>query len=424
MQYLTSLVSALQGNDLEPITKELNQLVRRFEYLSTLEPGDNLQPTTWGRAWLTRPISGMEECPIQKTFSLGVGLYSAATGAYSQENFDKVVEFYTGEIHKAKTLFEDSITVIAHFGEIQCDNEAKLRLLKAGKSAFWHVAVACQGLHIWAETLSQAFVSDHEARDYRVKAINGLFLQQNVAICKIFKKCLQLFPQAIDALADKVEPQVETTPLLIEAVADDNSSNFEREALFATRAAGECVIVTRNFIKNLMRYQPELLSHEHSERYEEKLQIKAYRSLMEKGEFVLGALEALPEEIDFGNANIDAVIHTIDTLHALFVKGEGGAVAVEFIAELIKATVDIDLEKRGKILDLLRSDECRYFPQSTTTLWQILAMQMVTSRFVMPLGELMKHAKKHPLLVGTTAKIKQLCDLFLVAADLTNKSHS
>lgn len=424
MNYLTPLISATQGHDLEPITKELNQLIGRFEYLSTLQPGENLQPTTWGRAWLTRPLSGMEECPIQKTFSLGIGAYSALTGAYSQENFDKVIEFYTGETHKAKTLFEDAITVISQFGDIKCDNEAKLRLLKVGKSAFWHVAVSCQGLHIWAETLSQAFSGDREAREHRIRAINGLFLQQNVAICKIFKNCLQLFPQANDALAGKVDIVIEKEPVVMEAVLEDEQANFERPAMFATRAAGECVIVTRNFIKNLIKYQVELIAHEHEERFEEKMQIKAYKSLMDKAEFVLGSLEGLPEESAYSVANIEAVIRTIDTLHDLFVIGSGDAKGVAFVAELIKATIDIDLVRRGQIQNLLTPEESKFFPESKMALWQILAMQMVTSRFVMPLGELLKNAKKHPFLVEYATKIKQLQDLFLVAADLTNKSHS
>lgn len=422
MNYLSPLISAMQDHDLGPITSGLEKLVVPFDYLSSLKPGENLQPTTWGRAWITRPLTMMDQCEVQKTFSLGIGLYPALSGAYSQESFDKVVEFYTGEMHKAKSLFEDAIQVISLYNEIKADKDAKLKLLRIGKSAFWHVAVSCQGLHTWAKTLAATFQTEEEVKDHRIKSINGLLLQQNAVICKIFKSCLQHFPKAMHALADQVELNIEKASFLTDSVEQKDPLLCMKEALHAGRAAGECVKVTRNFIFNLRKYYPELVAHEESALYEERMQIKAFKSLMAKGEEILDILSVLPEEEAYAAGDLTLIEETVKVLHRLF--AEPNAVGHGFIAELIKATIDIDLKKRGRIQDILEKGEVKFFPESKTALWQVLAMQMITSRFVMPLSEVFKNAKEHPGLVHSAAMLKYLYDVFLVAADLTNKSHS
>jgi hypothetical protein len=49
-------------------------------------------------------------------------------------------------------------------------------------------------------------------------------------------------------------------------------------------------------------------------------------------------------------------------------------------------------------------------------------MQMIASRFNMPLAEMQKHAKELSLEEGTMQKLEELVDIFKLAADLTNKS--
>lgn len=138
-----------QCRDIQSLSKDLKQIISNFEFVSTLQKGENLQPTTSGRFCLRKAgeVIGYVENPIEKTLYWGIGLYGYATGAYSKESFDKVITHYKSEIVKTKDIFKDTIETLTKLHQIDDTDDAKLAFIQLGKTAFWHVAASRVGFH-------------------------------------------------------------------------------------------------------------------------------------------------------------------------------------------------------------------------------------------------------------------------------------
>ena len=425
----------LYNTIITPIINELTAVKNNFSFLSTLEPSQNLQPTCKLRQ-LGRVIGGYEDNPIQKTLfgkgtndlsssmlDFAASSYAYASDAYSRESFDGVISHYSKEIDSAKKIFKNTMEAIKLFETLPISPELKQRVIIEGKSAFWNFAAARMGLHQWVNNLNVHFSDEPQEMDYRIKMINQLLLQQNEVIKEIFKISLCQAPLTLKSLKEEINStQPKALVQNLGTILPD--AELEKKKLSFKEAANEFVNIVSNFIGSLEQYEREFKVQSNKPVFEEKFQIYAYFSLMEKAKLVKDVLNPLKNILDpqSGKVDINHALNTVDVLHNLFITKEGPG--VEFISALLASVVDLKMGSRMMFEDLAEAKHKNLFPKSKNVLYQRLASQQVTGRFLLPLDQMLKDAKNIPGIESHVSKIKDLCHFFTTGTELAQKTMS
>ncbi|CRX38791.1 hypothetical protein [Estrella lausannensis] len=182
---------AAYNDAMATITHELKVINAHFQDLATLRKWENLQPTVRARA-LLRTLTGYEEAPVQKTVENIPG-YKWSSGAYTTQNFDKVIAFYSQEIEKAEELYHNIIGIYRQLPPEQRQSPANLALIKLARETFRTISFSITGLHNWKTKLATVFGNQEEEILHRFTAIDQLMKKELAITSRIYESTLKQF---------------------------------------------------------------------------------------------------------------------------------------------------------------------------------------------------------------------------------------
>ena len=289
------------------ITHKLKAINAHFQDLATLRKWENLQPTVKARA-LLRTITGYDEAPVQKTVEKIPG-YSWTSGAYTTENFDKVIAFYSQEIEKAEELYRNIIGFYRELPKEQRQSPANLALVKLARETFRTISFSITGLHNWKSKLAIVFASREEEIAHRFQAIEQLMKKEIAITSRIYESTLKQFEdmEALFKLSEtirleEVDFSKETREECVEKIAHNNVQLISRLQGATLRAGVENQLV--------LAPQGAKLSPQESAALIDALVF----SVSSVKESILKA----QEKVDFDNLTQEAITDYFDNYEILF----------------------------------------------------------------------------------------------------------
>lgn len=331
---------------MQTISNQLRDLKAHFEDLASLKKWENLQPTVRARD-LGRWLAGYQGAPTQKTLETIPG-YSWTSGAYTKENFDKVINCFQEDIEKAKRVYEEIIGFYSNLNEEQKRNQENLALITLARETFRTIALSVTGLHNWKVKLSTYF--EGEEIEYRHGRINELMRIEQSAINEIFENTLKRF-QDVESLFKLSEAiRLETVDFTKESPEECFEKIAHNNIQLISRLQGAS-------LKALEQHQFALaaagtkLSPEDSE--------KLIDAIMWTAESVKKSLKTAADKIDLENLSQDTVDDYFDSLQTAYnfqsglMKNEGAIVASlegeqgEWIRQIIEEISNVVEEGRG-----------------------------------------------------------------------------